>query len=186
MILAKGGRRDRVLESITDKERLGGGQEGVVFDVEVKAFGKSRRMVEKRFPVIHDAQLDQDTVRDFPVRENLTPGYRNPTEQFRLFEKLKAADREKGLHLRLPATVRLTEGHGDRPTLLLTKTDVVRGRLAPEEDLAFREDRLRQKASADSAGFSLTDECFKPVRDKHTGRVQAYLVDFGLVQEKRP
>lgn len=186
MILAKGGRRDRVLDSITDKERLGAGKEGEVFDVEVKAFGKSRRMVEKRFPVIHDAQLDPDTVRDFPVRENLAPGYRNPTEQFKLFEKLKAANRDNQLHLRLPTTVRLTEGHGDKPTLLLTKTDVIRGRLAPGEELEFREDMLRQKAGAESAGFSLSNDCFKPVKDKQTGRIQAHLLDFGLIQEKKP
>jgi len=185
MVLAKGGRRDRKIDSLHGKDELGRGQEGVVLDVDLMLRGRVRSMVQKKFPLVHDAQLDPEARRDFPVAENQVPAYRNPRQQHRIAERLMEANRRNQLGLRLPTTIRLVETPGENPSLLLTKVNIEKAGLTAAESREFEADIVRQTGAADSAGFSLSHDCFKPVRNRDTGGMQAFILDFGLIQEKK-
>ena len=191
-ILLKGGRKTRSVESIKPLRMIGRGTEGDIYEVEVIIERRGKRKIlklaEKEFRYTHYSPL--------------APAVGDPVAQFNLMKKLQRINRERKLGLHILPTIRLREVKGEKPRLLITLlkntfsyskkqgfqfelTDEELSRIPKAEKEYVNLQKSREERILKDLGFETFPDMWVLDRDPKTGKVTAWIADFGQISEKK-
>tara|TARA_Y100000310_G_scaffold345795_1_gene470056 strand:+ start:2946 stop:3530 length:585 start_codon:yes stop_codon:yes gene_type:complete len=180
-ILLRGGKNPVWATEIRRGDYIGGQAEGSIHEVEVVLEKGNRRrtvkLAEKEF-------VDERGV----WHRGDKPNFANPTEQFETMQTLLKLNRERKLGLHIIPTIRLMgEGGYAKPRLIITrlKGEVDHKSLNKAEYKAVDDQKRREKQILKQHGFVIHSDVWIHVRDPKTGKVTAWIVDFGNLRKTK-
>ena len=168
-----GGKRPVVVDSIARGKRIGGNNEGNVFEVNVQVSrgGKKHtlRLVEKEF-------------HDKPFNPAELP-YGDPQEQHKIMHEILKLNAKHNLGLHIAPTIRLKKIEGKKPSLIMTRLENIETGFVPlDESKKISMQQRREKNILRDHGYSLGYDVWTVTKDPKTGKHTAWIADFGNVR----
>ena len=159
--------------------KLGKGQEGKVFEVEV-IMGKNGN--EKKLTMAQKEFYENSPFAEYYGIEN---NFEWVIKQFKMMNELIELNKRKKLRLRIPNTIRLVEEKGKKAKLIMTRLKLSNfNNLTKQQTLEFNDDKERQCGILLNEGYDYQIDAFEPMIDKKTGKCVAMIADLGNIFKK--